>query len=496
MPASSRHFPVLHLRSTLALLLGGAIVLAGPTSTAPAALAGAKPLSTPNRPDLRYASVDGTTARWCFDKSLDASSPPSPDDFALAGYGSASLSLAPKGLRYVDAKGGGLALACVTGQIPADLRSYTIGMVADGAVSALGGRDPNRGDATALAGSDSHSGSRGFTSGPDLLGTAPDPATGQMAFVFDQGLGALATSGFHFYSADGTRHDAISAKIEGRVVLVRFGPGVDLGSAVRAFVDPGAATSTSRSGAIPSPLASSVLPGGRTDTLRPDLQSAVFSPDGNFVDFAYDPSVRLSDQEGAVDPSKFRAYLADGTALTGTSATLHEGSRVRVEFPTTELTAELLVHAAAGEGAVRAADSGAPSSAGGVAIGGSAGALAAGFTTGPDALAVTLDATSGTADVIFDQRVFTAQPQDFRLLDGAGTDIGAEATAAVIPSNVRGPTVVSVHFTPAQIQRARALEVRGYGARSSCSGSECGAAAVMTAAGGDDAGNDQQILSP
>ena len=57
-------------------------------------------------------------------------------------------------------------------------------------------------------------------------------------------------------------------------------------------------------------------------------------------------------------------------------------------------------------------------------IGDNAGAFAHGFTTGPDAFAVSFNGTNGTATVTLDQRVADCVGSDIVLLRNDGTDLG------------------------------------------------------------------------
>ncbi len=151
----------------------------------------------------------------------------------------------------------------------------------------------------------------------------------------------------------------------------------------------------------------------------------------------------------------------------------------------------------ADEGALEDPDTHLASAAGGAPLGGNAEARAGGYATAPDAVAVVFDRTAGTATVAFDQSIFATEPSGFRLLDAAGSDIGAAATSAPVPvAYGPDPRVVRVRFTPRQIASARALEIRGYRPGSTCATGVCGGPSVTTAISGRDAGNAQQILSP
>lgn len=489
--------PLVRVRSAM-LALGLAAGLTAPTS-ASGALGGAKPLTTTTRADLRSVVVGGTSARWCFDKSLDLTRL-TPRDFALGGYRSSALPAHPVRVRYADAPGG-LGRACVIGDFTSssgDLGAYTIGQVAQGAVVGLAGATGNRADAVSLDGSTSHSGARGHTAAPDLVGINVDPLDGTVYFTFDQDIGAVAApADFHVYAADGTRHDAQDAVFAGRVVRARFDPAATLAFASRGYVGPGAVIGAADSG--PNPLSSAVVPTQSGDTARPDLQAAELSPDEGVVDFMYEPGRPLAAGGQSLDPSAFSVSLADGSTLAGTSALIVDESRVRVTFPTSAATGEYVVEAGAREGAVRDEATGTSSSAGAVPLGGNAGALAGGFTTGPDAIAVAFDRASGIATVIFDQRVFSADPAGFHLLDASGANIGAAASSAFIPGRgTRGAAVVQARFTREQVAGARALEIRGYGPGATCTNAGCAGAAatVVTATGNRDAANVQQILSP
>jgi hypothetical protein len=141
-----------------------------------------------------------------------------------------------------------------------------------------------------------------------------------------------------------------------------------------------------------------------------------------------------------------------------------------------------------------------------VPVGDNAGAFARGFTTGPDATAVSFNSAAGTATFTFDQRLdisggFVADPTGFILLDQDGTPIpSATATDVTATPSAAGPVQVTVDFPPAAFSVAKAVmicgtpspAVAGFAAQPACNGNNSGT--VFSSF--EDDPNAQQILSP
>jgi hypothetical protein len=121
---------------------------------------------------------------------------------------------------------------------------------------------------------------------------------------------------------------------------------------------------------------------------------------------------------------------------------------------------------------------------------------------------VTFDTETGDATITFDQRVFVDDATvaaGFVLLDQNGTPIlsGAGTDVSLVPA-AAGPMQVTVHFNPAAIGLARALEICGppddafasANVPTECAGAEHGSVFTSDLSPNPDEPNVQQILSP
>jgi len=205
-------------------LVAAAVPLVG-ASVAQAAMAGANPLTTTSRPDLRSVTLTGaSSAQFCFDKAV--TSVPNVGGFTLGGYRADAF------LKSTDAVASG---SCVNATFPAsvssdvnDIEQHSFGQVAEGAVRAAGNLG-NRGDSTALSGSVSHNGTRGLTTAPDLTGVSVvTSGTQQIAFTYDQNVNPNAivgSAGFHFETANGTDIASDTASVsttDPKTVIAQF----------------------------------------------------------------------------------------------------------------------------------------------------------------------------------------------------------------------------------------------------------------------------------
>ena len=179
-------------RASIARLAVGLAVLAFPllaTSVAPASIAGAIPSTTTIHPDLRSATIDPTIGshgvRVCFNKALNATvSSPLTLSCSVATVPAACNTvgrgdvLRPRPDRHM----------CVLVSFPAaagDINKYTILSVSAGAVEANAGLVPNLADSVTLTGSTSHSGTRGTTTAPNLVGVLAPSGTNQRHALVD-----------------------------------------------------------------------------------------------------------------------------------------------------------------------------------------------------------------------------------------------------------------------------------------------------------------------
>jgi hypothetical protein len=453
------------------LLLSGllAVSLFPAAPVARAAMAGANPITTSNRADLRSVQrVGSNQARFCFDRAL-ANQPFSPGSFQLGGYRVGTF-LAGSGTTLDTDP------SCVlVGFPPADLASYSFGQVAGGAVTpSAPGSAPNLADSTANLGSTSHSGTTGHTVGPDLVGVSPDQAfPNQLIYSFDQPVDPTtvgAASGFGFYDPDGGRHNATAVTGVDNLGNVRVAFSTldsSAGSPVRVVVDKGTVFASTPNPEKGNPDWSAVIPATTGSTARPDLVSAalVFGPGNqptNQVDYGFNKAIAA-----IPSPASFRVFYSDATFDEGVSAAVVGGAGgnvVRVAFPAgvASIQEEMVVASVL----QNAADSpqGNGNTAGGAPVGDNGGAFATGFSNGPDAFGVTFDTGTGAVVVTFDQRVdpATISPGGFRLLDGHGDVVASGATSVGVGQTaVPGPTQVALQFTPQQVSAAGALEIQG-----------------------------------
>jgi hypothetical protein len=225
-------------------------------------MAGANPLTTTNRPDLRTVHVNQALdhAQWCFDKAV-ANSPPGggafkPEGFHLGGYrfdtylGAVTVAVDSSNTNCIqgtmeqkDSSDGSAKVR--------DLKSYSFGSVDDNQVvfNAGGSQAPgNIGDSTANLDSNSHNGTVDHTTAPDLVGVgAPDTTNNQIIYSFDQenrhsGSGTPSawivqgTGRFLFYDSNGVAHPGvpIGADTAGNV-LVQFCTGAGLPLTIATF---------------------------------------------------------------------------------------------------------------------------------------------------------------------------------------------------------------------------------------------------------------------
>ncbi len=313
----------------------------------------------------------------------------------------------------------------------------------------------NISDSTALVGSKTNNGTRGFGTGPDLVGIAANNAASTIDFTFDQVItGVTAAVGVNagaFVLNTGTGAevpslagaDNRSLSSDGKTLRVNF-PAGSVTDAVRAFVVQNAVEA--KAGGYLNGLRSAARPGNGGFTDRPDLVAASLADDGSYVDFQFDQV--LSATGPATD---FRIQLAESTSCNG--AELHE----------------LLISAGAVEGAVTGA--GGDSTAGGLPVGGNAGAFATGFTVAPEALTVSFDNATSVVSVLFDQRWLIDDANAFKLIDDQGSQISAAAINVTgSGSPTAGRTTAQITFPAGTVTGARSLLIQTNGAFTALAG--------------------------
>jgi hypothetical protein len=478
---------------SLVVLASLAVPLVG-ASAAQAALAGANPLTTTNRPDLRTVTLtSASTAQFCFDQAI--AQVPSQTGFHLGGYSAANV-LASTNPTAVDTANN----HCVDATFPIsigdtdDLTQYTYGEVDDSAVLAQVGTGfvGNIADSTALQGSSTHNGTAGRTTAPDLTGVTVDNVnTGNtLDYIYDQNvqISSVHPGDFHAFYADGTELTGVTSVVAGgNVVKVTFGSPLSSpthGPTVIAVNTAGAVSSQTAEHTLSTIDTFAVSGTSGASTTRPDLIAAQLSTDGTYVDYTFDKPLNGA----APNAGDFQEWSSLGGTIGPAPATCAESSVatssavapctagglsqlpnnvVRVFFPTQSVQ-EYLVKASVTPGAVHPAASvagGLNNTWGEVPIGDNQGAFAEGFTTGPDAFRVTFDNATNTATVLFDQRVFGTNHSSFILLDANGTPLpggtGVAAGPAATAPQTPGPYQITVSYTGASVANAKALEIAG-----------------------------------
>jgi hypothetical protein len=503
-----------------------AIPLVG-ASAAQAALAGANPLTTTNRPDLRTVTLTGSnTAKFCFDQTV--AQVPSQVAFSLGGY-DADNTLVSTNPTAVDPTNN----KCVNATFPVsigdtgDLTQFTYGQVGESAVLAQVGSGfvGNRSDSTTLSGSNTHNGTTGHTTSADLTGVVVDNVnTGNtLDYIYDQNvqISTIVAASFVAYYQDGMQLGAVTGVVAGgNVVKVTFATPLSdpiHGPTVIAATKAGAVKSQTADHTASTTDSASVAGTAGATTTLPDLSAGQLSNDGTFIDYTFDKPLGVfpaaaqthfefweSQGNGPFAPicvqsqTSFSgaAYLdAGGVAHACAANAQLPNNVVRGQFqplPNLQHVSEYAVKAAVNPGAVQTTAL-AGNAYGEVPIGGNQGAFAAGFTTGPDAFRVTFDAATNTATVLFDQRVFATTPASFVLLDANGTPLpggtGQQAGPAATIATTPGSYLITVSFTGASVADAKALEIKGPLA------TPVGLAAAFTSTGNSPF-NIQQIVSP
>ncbi len=424
----------------LSLAVGG-VLLAAPA--AHAAMGGANALTTSLRPDLRSATVqstnavdDTTTVRVCFNKAI--ASLPQAALFEMGTYEDDDLG---DSINAVSATRSSSNCAdAVFPNMEAEQYTYVTALGSDGSAPDSGGSAVATGgfgnimDSTALIGSKNNSGTRGFTSEPDLIGVAFNNAQAFIDFTFDQMIGAidLSTDEFQYTLPNGTDVDALPGaanrllSADGKTLRVFFPPGPQIQDGVRAVVDNGAVDGRVTGDPLDQ-TRSMARPGSGGFTDRPDLVAVIPSADGSTVDFQFDQVVNATGGAG-----NFHIGTSFGESDTGAGPVIvggaGVGNTVRVTFaPSGPQENEYWVTGWVDDAAVTGP--GGTSTPGGVPTGGNAGAFATGFTIAPEALTVSFDNATDVAHVLFDQRWQDADENDFKLIDDQGSQIarrGAE----------------------------------------------------------------------
>jgi len=454
-------------RASFARIAVGMAALAFPllaVGSAQAAIAGANPLQTQSRPDLISATaIDATDVDYCFDKVLNNGGFTA-GDFSLGGYRSGlTVATATSALleQTVDTTG-----KCVRVTYPSsigDIGNYTSAAITAGAVSTASLATNLEPDNTALTVPSSldptHSGTTGFTVGPNLVGVLPDPTTNTIIYSFDKSIFTAAPppGDFGFVTPGATVFcTGAGDTVSGNEVIVAFTltPTCQVSNAVRATVSASAVTAITDP-TIPNVQEAAIVPGASGVTSTPDLTGATLESNGQAIDFTFDKNV------GVTTPGDFQADLSTGLVVPATSATViaatGTSTTVRAVFQIGSLSMsefdEYVVWGSVTAGAVtEASPPNLPNLPDAKPSGGNAGAFARGFTTGPDVFAATDSKSTGVVTIALDQRIFAAAGTGFFAVDDTGFPVaGSTAGSVGIPTQAAGPELITVAFSPGQV---------------------------------------------
>jgi len=456
------------------------------SASAQAALGGASPEKTSNRPDLVSATLlSGGSVDYCFDKTI-ANAALVGTNFELGGYRSVNVFPANGGAALETAIPSTPADSCVRANFTSaagDLNQYTIATVLKNAVVANGGTPIADGnsftDSVQLTGSNTHNGTSGFTIAPDLTGVIPDSTSNTITYTEDQAIGSAgAATLFYFVDAGGNVcTGAGTPAVSGNTVAVLFagdtctsGTSESVTNAVRAGQLKGAVVAANdptagnahNEAVVPNPPNAA----GAT-TAKPDLTDVKMESDQSALDFTFDKTVAPA----VGGTGNFFAELSTGDEVPATGvaiiATSTTSTTIRATFPNFGTYDEYVVGGSVtGNGKTTGAvlQSGTTTSfntPGALPLDapfGNAGALATGFTTAPDVLGAVGSTGTGVVSVLVDQRAFASVPADIQLLDGTGNEIvAAPAGSVFLPPQAAGQQLIKVQFLPGQLTTAKNL---------------------------------------
>ena len=446
--------------------------------SAQAAIAGASPASTTTLPDLVSATAtSATTIQVCYDKALTAAAA---TDFKLSNYLSgASVLPYTKAINPYAASVDSTNNKCVDlsfAPLPGnatDLGSGTIVTdIGSGATAGTTGATNNNSlpDSVTLASSTTQTGTVGHTAGPDLTSvknvtpTTTPASNTVLAYTFDQNVDPNTVTAADFkYNAVGDAAGAaatpgVTATVSGNTVTVTFGVAT---APTVAYVIAGGAYSANDgvkadevanqpgSFDVNGASANPTLAAAALNPAAPSTETATGAPAGTFatpqpystVTYVFDHAPG-SYTAGAAAPG-FEVALSDGKDLTDGYVQGVVGNAVTVAFPDLPAVAEYAVAAVVDPAAAGAAAPVTGYTPGAAPIGGNAGALARGYTTGPDVQKVVAEGSnsSGNAQylVYLDQRVGFENLPNVQLLNASGQVIGT-ATSSQYPTSPNATT--------------------------------------------------------
>ncbi len=493
-------------RASLTRVIIGLASLAFPliaTGAAQAALAGATPATTTQRPDLRSATINPTAGSTgvevCFDKVLNTIGA-GPGAFHLVGYRAGNVSAAASNA-FIDQTNTQCAIVVFPASV-GDLAQYTAVEVDPSAVIGNSALALNLADSVGLTGSTSHAGTTGVTTAPNLVGilapTGTNIGTNSLTYVFDKTTStAVPPNPADFFYVDPAGNTCTGAAViagAGTTTLtVAFGPcagGSTVATAARGGVFVSAVTSASDP-ASNSPNQSVVLPnapnGGTTQV--PDLVSAVINSDQDTVTYTFDKNVVLN----GTGVGTFQVDLAFANNATSTGATANGGTTVVARFSgNLSVQSEFGVIAWVSQNAVKNADNpgGNGNAPGSANVGDNAGAFARAFTTGPEVFGATASKSTGAVTVNLDDRISASSAGNVTLYDTSGNAIAAPAPAVSFNSSAGpGPAVATLQYPASSLTNLGSVQFN----QGAFSEPAVSAGKVWSPA---DAQNIQQIVSP
>jgi putative cell wall-binding protein len=312
-------------------------------------VAGGGGTSVTSRPELVSASIistnpstsstPGTTVRYCFDEPIAGPQIGAFNVYTSGGVGGPGSDQAGDAAALVssDNKCVDVRFASVT--TSAGAAALTVATVDVNAVNDVGGATNPEGDVP-LGTASSTPVSAGVTSAPDLTGvgnfranTTPGAtsATANLVdFTFDQAAFVLTSNTVHLVRSGGSDAEVSNCTVQsgsGTTVLTVGCPNFVTGTTVapssttvaRGYVDAGTVSSAA-TGGTPNVLEAADVTGTST---APDLTGATLQLDVTSGTVAADRIIYTFDEaitSGTVtDPTKFHAYTAGATPLTGSS---------------------------------------------------------------------------------------------------------------------------------------------------------------------------------
>jgi hypothetical protein len=449
--------------------------------TAQAAMAGANPGVTTDRPDLMSATiVSSTEVQACFDKpvTLVESS-----FFQLGGYAAANTK-SSLGTTTVDGANNHCVDAMYNPATIGDVDQYTFLTVESGAVNYGSVPNPaneNRQDSTSLTGSDTHNGTTGLTIAPDLTGiaspTASEISSNSLVYEFDQAVASADPSDILMINDAGNYCKASGASViantNGRDVLATFPTtcfevtqaieGEASDDAVFAANDLATGNPMETQ---PTPFA----PNGGVPIYDPYLVSATLdasNPDA--IDYTFNQPVAV------VDGSQFcytgslghaQRVCAPPADVTNISKTVIQATFGGTLAKEQEYGVLAQVYGGDLGNEFRDSEPGACGANGcnldqSTKLGDNAGAFARGFSTGPDVTAVSFNQSSDQATVNVDQRLCIATDcfigvgpvltSGIDLLPSFGNPTAAYnpiSYSVTNPDQAAGPQQVVLQFAP------------------------------------------------